>query len=63
MNTKISEINNMENKVINKCLENNIIVTFCGKLDDNYFIYYQDLVLQLESKVYYLPTEYLFILP
>ena len=30
--TKISEINNMENKVINKCLENN-------------FIYYQDLVL------------------
>ena len=43
--TKISEINNMENKVINKCLENNILVTFCGKLDDNYFIYYQDLVL------------------
>lgn len=43
--TKISEINNMENKIINKCLENNIIVTFCGKLDNSYFTYYQDLVL------------------
>ena len=43
--TKISEINNMENKVINKCLENNIIVTFCGKLDNSYFTYYQDLIL------------------
>ena len=38
--TKISEINNMENKVINKCLESNIIVTFCGKLDNSYFTYF-----------------------
>lgn len=43
--TKISEINSMENKIINKCLENNIIVTTCSKLDNNYFTYYQDLVL------------------
>lgn len=32
------------------------------KKDINYlYAYYQDLVLQLESKVYYLPTEYLFL--
>ena len=43
--TKISEINNMENKVINKCLENNINVTIFGELDNSYFTYYQDLVL------------------
>lgn len=43
--TKISEINNMENKVINKCLENNINVTIFGELDNSYFTYYQDLIL------------------
>lgn len=43
--TKISEIKSIENKVINKCLESNIIVTTCGELDNSYFTYYQDLVL------------------
>lgn len=43
--TKISEIKSIENKVINKCLESNIIVTTCGKLDNSYFTYYQDLIL------------------
>lgn len=47
--TKISEINNMENKVINKCLENNINVTIFDELDNSYFTYYQDLVLVKEE--------------
>ena len=46
---KINEVNDMKNKIINKCLENNIIVTFCGELDSSYFTYYQDLILVKEE--------------
>ena len=52
--TKISEINNMENKVINKCLENNIIVTFCGKLDDN--------LIRCSNMYSFLPVDLLMVL-